>query len=73
MRTRDADRAARAVTTQCHDPPVERTLPKVPLAPFATVCAVPAALKDSVDASVVDELARRFAAVDAGFDVEGFR
>lgn len=68
-----ADRAARAVTTQCHDPPVERTLPKVPGALLATVSPVPAALKDSVDGSVVDELARRFAAVDEGFDAEGFR
>jgi 3-methyladenine DNA glycosylase AlkC len=31
-----------------------------------------AALKDSVDASVVAELADRFGAVDAGFDVDGF-
>lgn len=38
----------------------------------ATVIDVPAALKDSVDASVVDELARRFAAVDDRFDVRGF-
>lgn len=30
------------------------------------------ALKDSVDASVVDELARRFAAVDDAFDATGF-
>ncbi len=34
--------------------------------------AVPAALKDSVDAAVVDELARRFAAVDDHFDARGF-
>lgn len=33
---------------------------------------MPAALKDSVDAAVVDELARRFAAVDERFDARGF-
>jgi 3-methyladenine DNA glycosylase AlkC len=33
---------------------------------------VPAALKDSVDAAVVDELARRFSAVDERFDALGF-
>lgn len=33
---------------------------------------MPAALKDSVDAAVVDELAGRFAAVDDGFDARGF-
>ncbi len=33
---------------------------------------MPAALKDSVDAAVVDELARRFAAVDERFDALGF-
>ncbi len=33
---------------------------------------MPAALKDSVDATVVDELARRFAAVDERFDAQGF-
>lgn len=33
---------------------------------------MPAALKDSVDAAVVDELARRFAAVDARFDARSF-
>lgn len=33
---------------------------------------MPAALKDSVDAAVVDDLARRFAAVDARFDARGF-
>ena len=33
---------------------------------------VPAALKDSVDAAVVDELARRFAAVDDRFDARRF-
>ena len=33
---------------------------------------MPAALKDSVDASVVEELARRFAAVDERFDATGF-
>ncbi len=33
---------------------------------------MPAALKDSVDAAVVGELARRFAAVDDRFDVRGF-
>ncbi len=38
----------------------------------STVAAVPAALKDSVDASVVDDLARRFAAVDERFDATGF-
>ncbi len=32
---------------------------------------MPAALKDAVDASVVDELARRFAAVDPQFDAAG--
>ncbi len=32
-----------------------------------------AALKDQVDAAVVDELARRFAAVDGRFDAAGFR
>lgn len=34
--------------------------------------AMPAALKDSVDAAVVDDLAYRFAAADARFDVTGF-
>lgn len=34
---------------------------------------MPAALKDSVDGGVVDELARRFVAVDDRFDVRGFR
>jgi 3-methyladenine DNA glycosylase AlkC len=38
----------------------------------ATVIDVPAALKDSVDATVVDELARRFAAVADGFDAPSF-
>ncbi len=38
----------------------------------ATVNGVPAALKDSVDATVVDELARRFATVDDRFDARGF-
>ena len=33
---------------------------------------MPAALKDSVDAAVVDELARRFAAIDDHFDAGGF-
>lgn len=33
---------------------------------------MPAALKDSVDHTVVAELARRFSAVDGGFDAEGF-
>ena len=33
---------------------------------------MPAALKDSVDATVVDELARRFAVVADGFDARGF-
>ena len=33
---------------------------------------MPAALKDSVDATVVDELARRFAAADDHFDARGF-
>ncbi len=36
------------------------------------VSAVATALKDSVDASVVEELARRFAVVDAHFDARGF-
>src|SRR5690606_5257055 len=39
---------------------------------IATVHAMAAALKDSVDASVVDELAHRFAAVDDRFDARGF-
>jgi hypothetical protein len=39
---------------------------------LATVVTVPAALKDSVDHTVVAELARRFSAVDGGFDAEGF-
>ncbi|MEZ5226654.1 MAG: hypothetical protein R2710_08255 [Acidimicrobiales bacterium] len=34
---------------------------------------MPAALKDSVDATVVDDLAQRFAAVDPHFDADGFR
>jgi 3-methyladenine DNA glycosylase AlkC len=38
----------------------------------ATVGAVPAALKDSVGAAVVDDLARRFAEVDDHFDARGF-
>lgn len=33
---------------------------------------VPAALKDSVDATVVDELARRFSEIDDRFDAPGF-
>ncbi len=33
---------------------------------------MPAALKDSIDEAVVDELARRFAAVDDRFDADGF-
>lgn len=32
-----------------------------------------APLKDSIDIGIVDELARRFEAVDAGFDTNGFR
>jgi 3-methyladenine DNA glycosylase AlkC len=42
------------------------------LARAATVAAVASALKDSVDVSVVEELARRFAAVDDSFDTSGF-
>ncbi len=34
---------------------------------------MPAALKDAVDAAVVDELARRFSAVDGRFDADDFR
>ncbi len=33
---------------------------------------MPAPLKDSIDASVVDDLARRFTAADARFDAHGF-
>ncbi len=42
------------------------------MASAATFPAVPAALKDSVDAAVVDELARRFAAIDDHFDSDSF-
>ena len=38
----------------------------------ATVPTMAAALKDSVDAGVVDELARRFATIDDRFDAQGF-